>query len=254
MLTIRQNEIVKYLEAKKHAKINDIAGHFYISGATVRRELTELERMGLVHRDHGGVAIADNAQDMSISIRQILNADSKLTIARLAMGRMPDFSTVFIDNSSTAMVLAQRLNFKHKTVVTNGITVAAQLAKEPETTVLLLGGRFNYHSASLIGYQAVKELEQIQFHLTICSCTSINEKGAYESSFEQRDIKRAALLNSRHRILLADETKFNDSAMYRTCGLADFDVLYPNAPEELLSPLRAIPGVTIISSKVKNER
>ena len=139
------------------------------------------------------------------------------------------------------------MNFKHKTVMTNGITVAAQLAKEPETTVLLLGGRFNYHSASLIGYQAVKELEQMQFHLTICSCTSINEKGAYESSFEQRDIKRAALLNSQHKILLADETKFNHTALYRTCGLSDFDAIYTNAPEETLAPFRALDGVRIVS-------
>ena len=249
MLTNRQNDIVKYLETKKYAKIDEIAREFFISGATVRRELSELQRMGLVHRDHGGVAVVENAEEISISIRQILNADSKLLLARLAEGHLPDFQSVFIDNSSTALVLAQRMNFKHKTVVTNGITVAAQLAKEPETTVLLLGGRFNYHSASLIGYQAVKELEQIQFHLTICSCTSINEKGAYESSFEQRDIKRAALLNSQHKILLADEMKFNQTAMYRTCGLSDFDAVYTDAPETLLSPLRALSGVTIISGR-----
>jgi hypothetical protein len=87
---------------------------------------------------------------------------------------------VFIDNSSTAMMLAQRLNFRRKTVMTNGITVAEQLAKENETTVLLLGGRYNYHSGSLTGYQSVKEIEQMHFHLTLCSCTSVNAGGAYD--------------------------------------------------------------------------
>ncbi|MBR6966149.1 MAG: DeoR/GlpR transcriptional regulator [Clostridia bacterium] len=248
MLTNRQNEIVRYLETNKYAKINDIAEKFFISSATVRRELTELEQIGLVHRDHGGAAIADNAEDVAISVRQILNAERKTAIAALAADRLPEFSTVFIDNSSTAMMLAQRLNFRRKTVVTNGITVAEQLAKENETTVLLLGGRYNYHSGSLTGYQSVKEIEQMHFHLTLCSCTSVNAGGAYESSFEQRDIKRAALLNSRHKILLADESKFNDNSLYRTCGLADFDAIYTDAPEDLVSPLKALPGVTVISS------
>ena len=77
---------------------------------------------------------------------------------------------------------------------------------------------------------------------------SVNAGGAYESSFEQRDIKRAALLNSRNKILLADESKFNDNSLYRTCGLADFDAIYTDAPEDLVSPLKALPGVTVISS------
>ena len=247
MITNRQNEIAQYLRKKKYAKINEIAAHFYISGATVRRELQELERLGLVHRDHGGAGIAEHAEDISISIRQILNADSKLHLARLAMNTLPEYKTVFIDNSSTALVLAQRLNFKHKTVVTNGVTAAMQIAKEDDTTVYLLGGKYQYYAGALVGTATVKEIEQMQFHLVICSCTSISAKGVYESSVEQRDIKRAAIQNSQYRILLVDSTKFNQNAMYRTCGLSDFDDIYTDASEETLSPLRALEGVRIIS-------
>ena len=247
MITNRQNEIVQFLREKKYAKISEIAERFFISGATVRRELTELERLGMVHRDHGGAAIAENAEDISISIRQILNADSKLLLARLAMARLPDYKTVFIDNSSTALVLAQRLNFKHKTVVTNGVTVAMQIAKEDDTSVYLLGGRYRFYSGALVGNATVREIEQLQFHLMISSCTSISLKGAYEGSMEQRDIKRAALLNSQYKILLVDDTKFSHNAMYRTSGLSDFDAIYTNADEETLAPFRALAGVRIVS-------
>ena len=247
MITNRQNEIVEFLKEKRHAKINEIAEHFYISEATARRELVQLERLGLIHRDHGGAAIADNADDISIVIRQILRADSKLMVAQMTTGRLPEFKTVFIDNSSTALVLAQRLNFKHKTVVTNGTTVAMQLAKESDTKVYLLGGRYNYYTGAVVGNTAVKEIEQMQFHLMLCSCTSVSAKGAFESSADQRDVKRAALLNSRYKILLADSTKFNDDAMFRTCALKDVDAIYTNAPDDVLAPLREMEGVRIFN-------
>ena len=247
MISNRQNEIAQYLKERKYAKINEIAERFFISGATVRRELAEMERLGLVHRDHGGAAIAEHAEDISISIRQILNADSKLHLARLAMSRLPEYKTVFIDNSSTALVLAQQLNFRHKTVVTNGVTVAMQVAKEDGASVYLLGGRYNYYAGALVGNATVKEIEQMQFHLMICSCTSLSARGVYESSAEQRDIKRAALLNSRYKILLADETKLNNNAMYRTCGLNDFNAVYTDASPEALASLGSPDGVLIIS-------
>ena len=248
MITSRQNEIVEFLKVKKHAKISEISEKFFISDATVRRELVQLERLGMVHRDHGGVAIADNADDISIVIRQILGADNKLMVAQMTKGRLPDFKTVFIDNSSTALVLAQRINFKHKTVVTNGTTVAMQLAKDSDTKVYLLGGKYNYYTGALVGNTTVKEIEQLQFHLMLCSCTSISEKGAFESSVDQRDVKRAALQNSRYKVLLVDDTKFNDNAMFRTCGLKDFDAIFTNATDAAIAPLREMEGVHIFNS------
>ena len=59
--------------------------------------------------------------------------------------------------------------------------------------------------------------------------------------------KRAALLNSRYKILLADSTKFNSDAMFRTCALRDFDAIYTNAPDDVLAPLREMEGVRIFN-------
>lgn len=247
MLTNRQNEIIDYLRERKHAKIGEIAKHIYVSETTVRRELTELKRMGLIQRDHGGAVILDNADDISIGVRQIYKFEEKLTIAKMAERHLPEYKTVFIDNSSTALMLAQRLNLKYKTVVTNGITAAMQLGKEEDTTVYLVGGRFNYSTSSLIGGETLREIEQMQFHLMLCSCTSINARGAFESSADQRDVKRAALQNSRYRILLADDTKFNDNSMYRTSRLSDFDEIYTNAENAAISELRKIEGVRILN-------
>ena len=248
MLTGRQTEILEYLKSKKHAKIGDIAGNIYVSETTVRRELAELERMGLLQREHGGAVFLENSEDISIGVRQIVNYQEKLAIAKMAEKNLPSFRTLFIDNSSTALMLAQRIGLRHRTVVTNGITAAMQLGSSEDTTVNLVGGRLNHSTSSLIGGNAVLELGKMQFHLMICSCTSIGKGGVYESSADQCDVKRAALMNSAYKVLLVDRTKFNDRAMYRTARLSDFDAIYTDAPDELLEELREGGNVNIFNA------
>ncbi|MBP5154139.1 MAG: DeoR/GlpR transcriptional regulator [Lachnospiraceae bacterium] len=250
MLTFRQNEILDFLRSRKHAKIDEIAKHIFVSDTTVRRELNELKRLGLIDRDHGGAVILENADDISISVRQILRLDNKVQIAQMAQRELPDFKTVFLDNSSTALTLAQRMNFKNKTVVTNGITAAMQLSQKSDVNVYLLGGKLNYNIGTLNGSATVQEIEQMEFNLMLCSCTSFNARGSYESSADQRDVKRAALANSRYKILLVDDTKLNDNALYRTANLSEYDAIYTDASDEALAGLRQLPGIKIINRKI----
>lgn len=58
-LTYRQNEILEYLKKSKYAKINELAEKLFVSDATIRRELRELKKLGLLDRNHGGAVIVD---------------------------------------------------------------------------------------------------------------------------------------------------------------------------------------------------
>ncbi|MBP5177332.1 MAG: DeoR/GlpR transcriptional regulator [Clostridia bacterium] len=245
-LTYRQNEIIDLLKEKKHAKIGEIATHIMSSEATARRELAELKRLGLIERDHGGAVILENSDEISIFVRQTLGTDNKEAVSEIADGKLPEYKTVFIDNSSTALIFTQRLNFAYKTVMTNGVVLAMQLAKKQGVTVLMPGGELGYNTNSLTGYTAIRQLDRMQFNLMICSCTSINTRGAFESSYDQCEIKRTALKNSSYKILLVDRTKFTDNAMYLTCPLSDFDVIYTNADDDAVLPYLAS-GINMVN-------
>ena len=55
MLTLeRQNEILEYLKQNKTATVRDLATRLYVSDATIRRDLAEMEMLGLLRRSHGG--------------------------------------------------------------------------------------------------------------------------------------------------------------------------------------------------------
>ena len=66
MLTIlRQEEIMAILQAKKSATVKQLEEALYASGSTIRRDLTELEKLGLIRRSHGGAVLVERTGDES---------------------------------------------------------------------------------------------------------------------------------------------------------------------------------------------
>ena len=55
----RFEKIMEYLREKKTAPVNVLAKRLFVSEATMRRDLSELERKGLVKRLHGGAILLD---------------------------------------------------------------------------------------------------------------------------------------------------------------------------------------------------
>lgn len=246
-LTERQNELLEYLKKHKYAKITELAQALYVSDATVRRDIAELKKLGLLERTHGGAVVLDNSSEIAISVRYELDKVEKKEVADLAKNKLPQFKTVFVDNSSTALILAQLINLQYKTVVTNGLVLASELAKRENVNILLLGGSLYYNTNSLSGPLALRNLSDLKFDLMLCSCAAANENGVFENSLEQSEIKRLALANSMSSVLLVDKTKLGTGATFRTCALEDFDLVFTNADDKMLEPYRASRKVRMIN-------
>ena len=247
-LTGRQTEILEYLKTNKHAKIRELARRLYCSAATIRRDLSEMKKLGILERDHGGAIILDTADEVAISVRYSQNAQDKKEVALLTQRHLPDFKVAFFDNSSTSLTLAMNMNLDFRTVVTNGVMLALELAKREDVTVIMPGGNLLYNTNSLTGALATRVLDDMHFDLMLASCTAISADGVYENSLNQSDIKRTVLKHSTNTALLVDKTKFTLTAMHRTSSPADFNVIFTNAPQSVTAPLREIKGVRIISS------
>ena len=247
-LTGRQAEILEYLKVNKHAKIRELSRQLYCSDATIRRDLSDMKKLGLLERNHGGAIILDTADEVAMSVRYGRNAQDKKEVADLTIRRLPGFKVAFFDNSSTSLTLAMQMNLDFKTVVTNSIALASELAKREDVTVLMPGGQLLQNTNSLTGAMAARNLADMHFDLMLASCTALSPEGVYESSINQSEIKRVALRNSSHSALLVDKTKFDLTATHRTASPADFDIIFTNAPKEKYSPLLSVPGVRLISS------
>ena len=235
-LTERQNEILRVLKEQKRADVGHLAKKFYVSEATVRRDLVEMQTMGLIERSHGGAILSENSEEISIFFRMEKNATEKELVATKALPHIPPFKSVFIDSSSTALALAERMDFSYKTVVTNNLQTAIQLSKKPNVTLILLGGTVHYNTNSATGSWTAKQLEDFAFDLMLCSCASILDGNAYERSIDQKEIKRTAFARAQKHVMLIDHTKFSAHGAYRVAELEKYDLVVTDAPppQELL--------------------
>lgn len=233
----RFSQIIAYLKTHRSASVEELAELLYVSAATVRRDLNELQKRGQVERSHGGAILMEGADEISIFIRQVKNAREKEEAASVALKHMPDFQTVFIDNSSTCLALAERMNLAHKTVVTNGLQIAMRISRHDDVNLIMPGGEVRFNTAAVLGSMAANTLGNFNFDLAITSCSAVNAEGAYELSLESMQIKRTALTKSRKRILIFDNTKVNTSATFKTASLDNYDYIFSDAGDALLKSI-----------------
>ena len=224
-LTERQNEILKWLKENKTAGVNELAKALFVSEATIRRDLAEMKSMGLVERSHGGALLPENAEEISIFFRMEKNANEKERAATKALPYIPSFKSLFIDSSSTALALAERLDLSFKTVVTNNLQTAIQLSKKPNLNLILLGGNVHFNTNSATGSWTARQLEDFAFDLMISSCAAVIGDATFERSLDQKEIKRAAFMRCKQKILLIDHTKFSAHGTDRLAALSDYDLV-----------------------------
>ena len=234
-LNERQDGILGILKEQKKATVEELASIFFVSEATIRRDLNEMKAMGLVERSHGGAFLPENSEEISIFFRMERNAKEKERAATKALPHIPPFKSVFIDSSSTALALAERMDFSFKTVVTNNLQTAISLSKKPNVTLILLGGTVQYNNNATSGSWTARQLEDFSFDLMLCSCASVINGATHERSLEQKEIKRVAFERSQKKVLIIDHTKFDGHGTYRTTELSAFDLVATDAlpPPEL---------------------
>ena len=139
----RQKEILNILKEQKTATVAALSQALFVSEATMRRDLKEMQTMGLLERSHGGAILTETTEEVSIFFRLEKNAKQKERIATTALAHLPPFNSLFVDSSSTALALVQRMDLRFKTVVTNGLQTAMQLSKKQDVHLILLGQPFS---------------------------------------------------------------------------------------------------------------
>lgn len=239
----RQDKILSYLKNSVSATVKELAAALYVSDATIRRDLTEMQNLGLLKRSHGGAILLEPADEISIFVRMTKNAKEKEIAATNALKYIPtDFKSVFLDSSSTVLALAQRMNLTEKTVMTNNLQTAQQLSKIKGINLLIPGGVIMRTGASITGSWTNALLSEFRFDLMLASCAALDTQFAYETSIDQRDVKRTAFDRSTRRILIADHTKFPRSETYAFQALSQFDqIVFDTLGESERATLEGLP-------------
>ena len=234
----RQNMILNYLKTNNSATVEFLAKTFYASPSTIRRDLTNLEKTGMIHRTHGGAIYNDGIKEISIMVRKEENEGVKNQLADIAAKYIPPFNSIFIDNSSTCFPLIRRLNLNKKLVVTNSLLVAREVKISSTANVYFLGGDYDINNMSTSGPMTADTLNSFNFDLMIQSAAAVTPSGAYETESSIAMLKKIARFRAKNRILVFDKSKLGKNCPYLSSSLDGFDFIITDASQEQIEELK----------------
>ncbi|MBQ8310441.1 MAG: DeoR/GlpR transcriptional regulator [Clostridia bacterium] len=223
----RQDDILRLLKKEKEMTVKELCAALYCSPATVRRDLTELERRGLLKRSFGGAVLNENFFDQQpLSIRGVKNIAEKQRICAKAAQLLHAAETVFIDASSTTYFLAPYLkDIPNLTVITNNPHLNIVLS-EMKVHNYCTGGEMLNSSIALVGSEAERFVRGIRADAFFFSARGVYGGEIYDTSKAERDMKRVMLEHSGRHYFLCDSSKRGDQAYpYRIAALEEMDAV-----------------------------
>ena len=151
----RTIRILDILSSNKSIKVNLLAELLDISQVTLRKDLDNLEKRGMIRRTHGYASL-DGADDTGK--RMAFHHSIKRRIAKAAAQTVEEGETVLIESGSCCAMFAEELALERKniTIITNSVFIANYICKQPGIKIILLGGYFQPESQVMVGPITVK--------------------------------------------------------------------------------------------------
>jgi DeoR family transcriptional regulator, fructose operon transcriptional repressor len=217
----RQRSIAEQVRERGSVRAAELAAGFDVTAETIRRDLMALEERGLVRRAHGG-AVAAAGAEASFTQRLGVREAEKLAIAARAANLVGDGMRILIDSGTTTLALARMLRQKRGlVVVTNALSHASELMRNPETTVILTSGVLRRSTLGAVGDLAIDALEQLRVDRAFVAIHSVSAAdGLTYPSFEEVGVKRAMIAASGDVTLLADSSKVGRTSLFQVAPIA----------------------------------
>ena len=152
MLNIeRLGYILQELQTKKVVYVNQLSEKYYVSKSTIRRDLSEMEKEGLIRRSYGGaVLVEQKSTEIPFFIRKNENQAAKDIIGSLAAQLVKDDMYIFLDSTSTAAHMTKHLKDKKNIrILTTSAQTALDCLDSLDAQICCTGGWMHSYSRGL---------------------------------------------------------------------------------------------------------
>lgn len=224
----RHQQILETARANGRVEVAGLARDLAVTPETVRRDLTALERRGVLRRVHGGaIPVERLAMEPGVADRESHSAGQKERIARAALDELPDGGSIILDAGTTTVRLAELLpTDRDLTVVTHSIPVASILISRANITLHLLGGIVRGRTLAAVGDWTRAQIAEVYADIAFMGTNSISvERGLTTPDIAEAGVKRALIGAARRIVVLADHTKFGRESFARVAPLSDVDTV-----------------------------
>ena len=223
----RHRIILQELEHNGVVSVKKLKDMLDVTDMTIRRDLIDLEKQGLLIRVHGGAhkKVKDSLGEAGHIEKNMLNIEEKRAIAKKAAKLIVSGDTVFISSGTTTELLADYLDGKSISLVTNSLPIFERFKDNQNLDLILIGGRFHAKSQTFVGQFANRLLKDIKVSKAFIGANGINGVNVTTSNEEEGNGNAIILDNAIEKYILADSSKFDNYSFYNFYQLTDIDAL-----------------------------
>jgi DeoR/GlpR family transcriptional regulator of sugar metabolism len=246
----RRQAILKLVNAHGRVAVNELSEQFGVSEVTIRADLQALVEQDLVVRTYGGaIATNYNLVELALIQRRQQHVTEKLRIGAAGAALVADSEAVFLDSSSTALVVAQHIKQRRDlTIITNSLVIAQEMLGLSNVTVVMPGGMLHHDTVSLIDPGGLAFLEKYHIQKGFFGTYGLSlDAGLTDVSAPESEIKHPLVGMCHKVIVVLDGSKWGRVGVTSYAGLADVDTIITDdqAPADLVAQVRAA-GVEVI--------
>ncbi len=215
---------------KKKVRVRELSDLFNVSEVIIRKDLKLLEEEGKLERTHGGAILKKEIpEDISLTTRKISNVEGKNRIVEKLYKLIERGEIIFLDSSSTNLMLAQKLaQFpKEVTIATNMLDIMKTLENVPGITLIGIGGTYHSLLGTFLGGMALESVLGINSQKLFLGGAGIDIQRGNLSIFDSNEVqlKKAMIKMASKVYFVCEGEKFSHYGIYNFATLEDIDGL-----------------------------
>ncbi len=220
----REAKILEILKRNYFVTVSGLAELCYVTEATIRRDLTRLEKNGMVRRYHGGASLAYKNSDVPLSIRESEDFNIKNLLGERCAKLAKPGNTLFMDCSSTCAAIVPHLpNNIQLRVITYGIKTALALSDRRINT-FIAGGSILDNNHFATGYYAENMLRDFYADICFISTYGLSNDGRIcGPDIESIQLRQMMAKNAKRVVLVLASSKIGSDFFYTYGTIEDVD-------------------------------
>jgi DeoR/GlpR family transcriptional regulator of sugar metabolism len=232
----RHRQIAEMVHNKGSVTTTELCEMFDVSEMTIRRDLRELDREGLLRRVHGGaVSSLGRSYEPPYQVRAKRQAEAKSAIGKAAADLIAEGDSIALDVGTTTLEIARQLHDKHNlTIITASLPIANEIVSNlplnSGVRLILTGGIVRAGEFSMIGHIAEETYRQLHVDKAFIGIGGLSiENGLTEYNLEDALVKRPLLRNAQQRIVVVDSSKLGQTTFAAVGDLSMIDMVITDA-------------------------
>ena len=229
----RFERILEILREKQSVTVTDLTKWLNTSESTIRRDLTELNRQGLLIKVHGGATAVKSvlSREEEVITKAKKHQSEKRKIGEYAASLINKEDMVYLDAGTTTGYMLEYPLETSATFVTNAVSHARKLAVAGYR-VLLVGGELRGTTEAVVGAQAVLSLQEYHFTVGFFGTNGLSRRQGYTTpDGSEALVKKTALRQCAKAYVLADRAKFDEVSSVTFAAYSDAKIITDSIPE-----------------------